>query len=82
MPILNLKTRILSMLLPLALLAAPIGAQAETAKPAESAEDGKPAPEHEAHEPAKPADKPAEGTIIVPEKGLLKDSIDSGHEGG
>lgn len=81
MPILNLKTCFLSMLLPLALLGAPFSAQAETAKPAHEA-DGKPAPAHEAHEPAKPADKPVDGTIIVPGKGLLKESIDSGEEGG
>lgn len=81
MPIANLKTRIFSMLLPLALLGAPIGAQAETAKPAQEA-DGKPAPAHEADEPAKPADKPVDGTIIVPQKGLLKESIDTGEEGG
>lgn len=81
MSIPTLKTWLLSLALPLALLGAPIGAQAETAKPAQEA-DGKPAPAHEADEPAKPADKPAEGTIIVPQKGLLNESIDTGEEGG
>lgn len=81
MPFANLKIRLLLVLLPFALLGAPVGAQAESAKPAHEA-DEKPAPAHEAHEPAKPADKPVDGPVIVPKKDLLKDSIDSGHEGG
>ena len=77
----RLKNRLSTILLPLAVLASTCGAYAETPTPA-SASDVRHVDAAQVDDAAKPEHPPVSDTHVAPHKGMLKDAIDSGTQGG